>query len=163
MIVCIIGLAFWKCPRRKIYAVRNDCDEEGLPSQKKHHVMEDIATIKNDIELIKTFTKDTTTKISLALQEAMQVAFRCTTIPIREPIMIAKCCKRTVGCEQFTDRWYSGLTKRCPLCRVERGFAETMRLNGLAGFLHAMGDVVALNQPMQSDVNVTPNNDTNEM
>ena len=169
MIVYVIGLAFWKCPRRRIYAVQNDCDEEGPPSQKKHHVMEDIATIKSDIELIKTFTKDATTKIPLALQVAMQDAFRCTIchiVPIREPIMFAKCCKSIVGCEQCTDRWYSGedsLTKRCPLCRAERGFAETMRLNGLAGFLQAMEDVFALNQPTRSDVNVAPNDDTSEM
>ena len=156
----IIGLAFWRCPKRKIYAVPSGSDEdEGPPRQKKHQLMlDDLTAMKNDIQLIKTCTRDATTKIPLALQVAMQEAFRCTichTVPIQEPIIIAKCCKSIIGCEQCTDRWYSGdngLTKRCPLCRADRGFAETMRLNGLAGFLKAMGDVFSLNQPPQNDV-----------
>ena len=117
--------------------------------------------MKDDIQLIKNFTRDATTKLPLALQVAMQEAFRCTichSVPIREPIMVAKCCKSIIGCEECTDKWYSGdngLTKRCPLCRADRGFAEIMRLNGLAGFLQAMSDVFsrASNQPpLQSDM-----------
>ena len=36
------------------------------------------------------------------------------------------------------NQWYSGddaLTKKCPNCRVERGYSETMLLRGLDDFL----------------------------
>jgi len=55
------------------YAILNNCDDG--PQRKKHQVAEDLQVMKSDIELIKTFTRDPTTKIPLALQ---QETFRCT-------------------------------------------------------------------------------------
>ena len=56
----------------------------------------------------------------------------------RYPILLAKCCKSIIGCEECVNRWYSGpdaLTKSCPRCRSERGYNETMRVLGLDDLL----------------------------
>jgi len=91
-----MGLAFWKCPRRKIYAIPNESDEysHSPPRQKKQHqlILEDITSMKNDIQMIKTFTRDATTKVPLELQVAIQEAFRCTicrTFPIQDAAKVS--------------------------------------------------------------------------
>lgn len=43
-----------------------------------------------------------------------------------------------------------GLTKSCPLCRTDRTFAETMRLNGLDGFIQSLSEVFS--QTTETDV-----------
>ena len=51
---------------------------------------------------------------------------------------VAKCCKNIVGCEECVNTWYNeenAMIKTCPLCRAERGYADTMRLNGLDTFV----------------------------
>ena len=122
--------------------------------------MDSIETIKNDIDQMKKFTRDATTKLPLGLQTAVQETFKCTIchqIPIREPLIVAKCCKNIVGCKQCVYTWYAGqdiLTKTCPLCRAERGFTETMRLNGLEPFLQAVS--IALNPSPNTDQDAGP-------
>jgi len=60
--VHIIGLIFWKCPSRKIYAIPNDSDEyEHPPRQKKDQLMlEEITRMNNDLKVIKQLTRDAT-------------------------------------------------------------------------------------------------------
>ena len=62
----------------------------------------------------------------------------CLTTPIKPPVIMSKCCKNILGCEECVNSWYSGedaLTKTCPSCRAERGYSETMLLRGLDTFL----------------------------
>ena len=58
----------------------------------------------------------------------------CQVSPIKPPIIMAKCCTNIIGCQGCTDGWFSGpnaLTKSCPICGTERGYANTARLHGL--------------------------------
>ena len=156
-------MSFWKCRKRKIYAVLLDDDgtdtgDEPGPSRKRKkddclaQLIDSVEIIKNDIDQIKTLTRDATTKLPLGLETALQEAFKCTIchhIPIRGPMIVAKCCKCIIGCEQCVHTWYSGqdiLTKTCPLCRTERGFTETMRLNGLDQLLQAVRNALNVEQ-----------------
>ena len=49
--------------------------------------------------------------------------------------MIAtKCCKVILACGDCLSTWYSGpdtLTKSCPYCRAECGYAERIVIKGL--------------------------------
>ena len=68
---------------------------------------------------------------------------------MQPPVVVAKCCKSILGCESCTNNWYSGpdaMTKTCPLCRAERGFTETMILNGLHDFLRILSEVFSRQQ-----------------
>ena len=164
-----IGLSFWKCARRRVYAVlqddtnsassNDDDDYEPGPSRKKRRKDElklMIQGIKDDIEELKSLTTDSTTNLPLGLQNEIRGSFKCTichTLPIKPPIIVAKCCKSIIGCEDCINQWYGGqdgLTKSCPLCRTDRAFAETMRLNGLEGFIQSLSEVFS--QTTETDV-----------
>ena len=128
------------------------------PSTKKRkedlldRLTESMDTIRNDIEQIKTYTRDPTTKLPLGLQRAMQEAFKCTIchqLSIKEPVIMAKCCKSIIRYEQCVHTWYAGqdvVTKTCPLYQVERGFTETMHLNGSDKFLEAMRNTLSMEE-----------------
>ena len=148
-----------------------DSDEEAElagPSTKKRkedqldQLTESMDAIRNDIEQIKTFTRDATTKLPLELQGAIREAFKCTIchqLPIKEPVIVAKCCKTIIGCEHCVHAWYAGqdvLTKTCPLCRAERGFTETMRLNGFDRFLEAIRNILSMENHDEHDDQHTP-------
>ena len=67
-------------------------------------------------------------------------------VPIRSPMIIAKCCKLIIGCEWCVNEWYSGaigLTKTCLLCRAERALTVTVRLNRVNSFTTAVANVLA--------------------
>lgn len=34
-----------------------------------------------------------------------------------------------------------GLLRTCPLCRADRAFTETMRLNGVEGFIKSLSEI----------------------
>lgn len=105
-----------------------------------------MSSIKADVEEIKSRTVDASTQLPINLQNEICGAFKCTichVVPIRPPVIIAKCCKSIIGCEDCINEWYGGddgLSKTCPLCRADRAFTETMRLNGIDGFIKAIAD-----------------------
>ena len=119
-------------------------------------------TIRNDIEHIKTYTGDATTKLLPGLQGAIREAFKCTIchqLPIKEPVIVAKCCKSIIGCEHCIHPWYAGqdvLTKTCLLCWAKRGFTETMYLNGLEGFLDAIRNTLRMQNHDENHDQNTP-------
>ena len=81
------------------------------------------------------------TKVPAGLKSILQQTFECSiclVTPIVPPVIATKCCKNILGCQTCADRWYAGEAGRrklCPLCKHERGFAETNRFHGLDDFL----------------------------
>jgi len=56
---------------------------------------------------------------------------------------------------ECANSWYSGpeaMMKTCPLCRAERGFTETMILNGLHDFLNTLSEIYNKEQDDQYQV-----------
>lgn len=133
----------------------SDEDNDPLPNRKKRKeefmqiIKSDIQSIKADVEEIKSLTKDPDTKLPLGFQNEIFGAFKCCichVVPIRPPLIIAKCCKSIIGCEQCINEWYGGedgMTKTCPLCRADRAFTETMRLNGVEGFIKTLSEIIS--------------------
>ena len=144
-----IGLSFWRSPRRKLYAVpKVDCgskpvvlsdSEDDFQPRKKPRkedaqdaILSGISDIKSSIADMTSITKST--RILLGLYKITRDTFKCSichVVPARPPIIIAKCCKTILGCEQCINEWFSGpdaLTKSCPSCRADRGYNETMLL-----------------------------------
>ena len=80
--------------------------------------------------------KVTGTSVPPALRLLFDQAFKCkicldTSVP---PIIVTKCCRSILGCQSCVDQWYAGddgLSKSCPNCRADRGYAETFRLLGV--------------------------------
>ena len=61
---------------------------------------------------------------------------------MKPPLVMAGCYKNIIGCEQCVNTWYgiSGsyeelMKKPCPICNVDRGYAQTSRLHGLDDFV----------------------------
>ena len=75
-------------------------------------------------------------KLPPGLHRLLHDTFKCNicqSSPIRSPVMFTCCCKSILGCERCVDSWYSGedgRSKKCPLCRSERAFTETVRIHG---------------------------------
>ena len=101
-------------------------------------ISRDVAAIHVKTDAIMSLTKDA--KILLGLKKLLNDALKChiCTTVMKPPVIISKCCKTLIGCEECINQWYSGpeaLTKQCPRCRAERGYNETMRLLGLDDLL----------------------------
>ena len=158
-----IGLTFWKCPRRKVYdavlekegSSDDETDEPRIKKKKTDKLDKLITTlcsIKANIEDINMFTRDTKSKLPIGLRRTLEENFKCKichSLPMRPPIVVAKCCKSMLGCEVCANNWYSGedaMVKICPLCRAERGFSETMILNGLHDFLKVLSEICSRDQ-----------------
>ena len=88
IIILFIGLTFWKCPRRKVYAVQlrgaessSDEDEIDEPRSKKKKadrldkLISTVNSIKSSIEDINKYTRDTKASYRLAYN----VAFKKTS------------------------------------------------------------------------------------
>ena len=147
----IIGLAFWKSPRRRVYAVLQDSeytsDEDDdvsdprpkrlLKTDRWTKLMDKVDAIGNDIEDMKSFTKDSKTNLPIKLQNDIREVFKCSIChgtPLKPPVIVAKCCKNIVGCEECVNTWYNGenaMIKTCPLCRAERGREGIRRHNAI--------------------------------
>lgn len=107
-------------------------------------VAANIEVVKEQIKELLMCTTDSKVQIPLALKNSLKENFKCRichSLPIKPPVMISRCCRNLLGCESCCSNWYSGLeamSKRCPLCRAERGLSETMRLIGLDDFLEIL-------------------------
>ena len=161
----IPGLKFWKCGRRRIYAVREadtkkvlsvSSDSSGeesdfIPLTKRRK--DDIDRIASDVKAIRgditsLFEVSRTTSVPLGLKKMLIDSFRCTICqgtPMMPPIIFSKCCKNLIGCQECVDQWYGGtegMSRSCPRCRAERGFTETCRVNGLDEFLQMISKIL---------------------
>lgn len=164
-VVVFLGMAFWKVPSRKLFAVNScsstkrkrrfeysdDSDDDFLPpiSIKKERgryapgevetLLQNMAEVKKTLGEILEVTN--LSHLPFGLKKAILDSFRCSMcLQITEPpVIVAKCCRNILGCSKCVTNLYSGedaLTKTCPLCRAERGYSEIMTLNGLDPFLN---------------------------
>lgn len=97
----------------------SDEDYNPQPSTKRRKeehmqiIQTDIQSIKADVE-IKSLTMDPKTQTPLGLKNQVCETFKCCichvchVVPIRPPLIIAKCCKSIIGCEQCINEWYGG-------------------------------------------------------
>ena len=161
------GLAFWKNPRRKIYAVlktdslkgkagrchsqisaESESDDDFQPRRKKNLIEDKLNTLIDEVNSLKENVSDVMqlskeSKIPLGLKRIVRDSFKCKichAVPINPPVIMSKCCKTLIGCEPCINTLYSGpdaLTKPCPCCRSERGYNETMVLRGIDEFLQS--------------------------
>ena len=155
------GIQFWKVPSRKLFAVDEaNLPRQMLPltapesSRKRSAPQPTISDLEDDIcrvdrkmdamamefsELkrqLQDLFKVTGTSVPPALRLLFDQAFKCkicldTSVP---PIIVTKCCRSILGCQSCVDQWYAGddgLSKSCPNCRADRGYAETFRLLGV--------------------------------
>ena len=155
------GIQFWKVPSRKLFAVDEaNLPRQMLPStagessRKRSAPQPTISDLEDDIcrvdgkldtmtaefsELkrqLQDLFKVTGTSVPPALRLLFDEAFKCkicldTSTP---PIIVTKCCRSILGCQSCVDQWYAGddgLSKSCPNCRADRGYAETFRLLGV--------------------------------
>ncbi len=178
------GLDFWKCPRRKLYAVASkgkkrkstivvsssDDDSDFIrkisplhtksflrlvfagnkQKRKKNNTLQDIMTdltsMKDLLQNVLSLSEGA--KIPISLKKLFTDTFKCTicaSVPIKPPVIITKCCKSILGCESCVNAWYSGPeapTKTCPKCRAERGYTETLLLQGLDDLLVGIGTIM---------------------
>ena len=60
-------------------------------------------------------------------------------------MIFGKWCRSILGCKVCINKWFSGedaMTKSCPRCATERGYAETVRNCGLDEFLARIQDIM---------------------
>lgn len=92
--------------------------------------------------------------MSLGLLTIIKETFKCHIClcsPISPPAMFGRCCRQIIGCKSCVDNWYKGeegITKQCPLCRCERGFADSTAILGLDEFLSALTSMNVLASPL---------------
>lgn len=95
--------------------------------------------------------------LPIGLSAILQDAFKCCichTSPLQPPPIFARCCRRIIGCQACVDRWYrgeSGADQKCPLCRGDRGYADTSQIVGLDTFLQEIGGIVDAKYSSPSD------------
>ena len=176
----LVGVLFWKHPRRKLYAVAQrelrDCRHHGgrrsystidtsddesdaassMSRNKKPKLDKMVETIGDDVSVIRETVTDMMTltancNLPLGLQRIVRDTFKCYichSVPVKPPIIVTKCCKNMLGCQECVNTWYTGpdtMLKTCPICRTERGCNETMVLRGLTEFLECIRKVYTEN------------------
>ena len=123
--------------------------------KRKREVEEDDTAIEDiKVKLISVESKlsqimdvSPTLPLPLGFLSLLHDAFSCCICkgsPITPPAIFARCCRSIIGCKRCVDQWYKGdqgVEKRCPLCRGERGFADTSIVHGLDDFLVYLGKV----------------------
>ena len=168
-------MSFWKCPRRKLYAVTfsdiqecsrgpsrssrssfidvPDSSDDDLdrdePSKKKRRyddrmlqrLSDEVASVRDIMADMMSLTADT--NLPIGFRRVLRDTFKCQichTVPVKPPVIVTKCCRNILGCQECVNTWYSGpeaMTRTCPMCRAERGCNETMVLRGLTDFMES--------------------------
>ena len=139
--------------RDVIHISESESDDELPPSKKGKHIPVqldqltlEMKGIRKDISSVLTLSKGM--KLPPGLHTLLHDTFKCNicqSSPIRPPVMFTRCCKSILGCERCVDSWYSGedgRSKKCPLCRSERAFTETVRIHGLDDFMNAIAPLI---------------------
>lgn len=120
---------------------------------------QDVSVIRETITEMMTLTADCS--MPLGLKWVVNDTFKCYichVIPVKPPIIVTKCCKNMLGCQECVNTWYSGpdaMLKTCPICRAERGCNETMVLRGLTEFLESIRKIYENNENSRSEENQT--------
>lgn len=158
-----IGFKFWKAGNRKLFAVKqhkgkgrirkfsDDEEDDFKPLSKRHSggskaILKEISEIKENLASVFKLSASMKNKLPPGLVRHLSETFKChicSSVPMKPPIIYARCCKRILGCQVCVDKWYRGgseesTTRSCPLCRGERAYAETSIIKGLDDFLIAI-------------------------
>jgi len=126
----------------------SDDDETWEPPKPKkmctlNSLVDEVRSVKETVLDMMSLTSNTT--LPLGLKRLFRDTFKCHvchSVPIRPPVIITKCCKQILGCQDCMNTWYSGpqaTTKTCPMCRADRGCYETMILRGLSDLMDSIG------------------------
>lgn len=153
-------MKFWKVGSRKIYAVKSSemkmkrkfpadtssSSDSDVPRSKVIksgqppyvEMQKNLKEINNKVSAL--FEINRTLQIPLGMRKVLIENFKCVMCHniIRPPVIFTRCCKYMLGCERCVHTWYKGddsLSKTCPRCRADRGYADTCRVNGLDDFL----------------------------
>ena len=117
----VTGLAFWKAPKRKFFAVPQqnitksssevDLEEPTLKKPKLfgtevklNEIIKSIDNLRDDVSKILQVNKEMGVPVGLcnALTEVLKCKI-CHAIPMMPPILYAKCCKSIIGCERCVN------------------------------------------------------------
>lgn len=119
-------------------------DDESV--QAKNPCMENFFHINDrldsiDVKLSKILAANGRISLPIGLASCLLETFKCSIChdPINPPAIFGRCCKKIVGCQRCVDTWYhgeQGLSRTCPLCRGDRGYADTCIMNGLDTFFN---------------------------
>ena len=156
--------------RDVIHISESESDDELPPSKKVKHAQLDelnleIRGIRKDISTVLTLSKGM--KLPPGLHTLLHDTFKCNichSSPIHPPVIFTRCCKSILGCERCVDSWYSGedgRSKKCPLCRSERAFTETIHIHGLDDFLNGIAPLIANESVPSSSVTASAPNVSN--
>ncbi|XP_065898986.1 uncharacterized protein [Dysidea avara] len=142
------GLAFWKAPRRKLYAMTqrdlnmiqddadDDIDEELAPRAAKR-IKNELRDMRDEFRGLRSIIERT---LPISLRDKLKDILKCCicqVVPIRPPMVISMCCKSIVGCEQCVQQLLAtSHSANCPLCR-DTDF-ETVKVLGLDGLITAV-------------------------
>lgn len=117
-------------------SLENPSDLGSQPNHEVQEVLAQLADLKTKMDKIQLALWVKTNSIPTAFREALSHAFQCKicqVTPFVPPVILARCCTNIIGCQKCVDTWYSGpnaLTKNCPLCQHERGYAQTSTIHG---------------------------------
>jgi len=146
----IIGIEFWKCPRRKLYAISSndlqssrqsssnaslDESSDSTPVRKKQKVEDiDLLLLTNEIKAVKDTLQDFLQKqtVSRGLKKLLLDHFKCQICRdiIEPPVIITTCCCTILGCQDCVEQWYRS-EDSCPSCRAEDQKDDLTKLRGL--------------------------------
>ena len=108
-------------------------------------IREELGSLQDKMDKLFTVTKDMPIPpgLRILLTDAMKCKI-CLQSPVKPPIILAKCCKTILGCQECVDGWYSdgGLNKSCPSCQSPQGLSDTMILLGLDELAEGVRDIL---------------------
>jgi len=104
---------------------------------KLDEVLHEMTFVKENFEQAMKLLQDS--PIPPGLRKSLRETFKCRIClqAIKPPLVITKCCRVLMGCEECINGWFreDALMKPCPSCRMARGYNETMILRGMDDFL----------------------------
>ena len=148
-LVCsLIGFTFWRSPARKFYVVDSQqlrgkahrptpVTTASNSQEDEQTVVGTVNALRRDIQALQACMWGMSANFLSALKQSLMDCLKCKicqSSPFTLPIILAKCCSNILGCQTCMDAWFSGpeaLTKVCPICKCDRGYANTLRLHGI--------------------------------
>ena len=147
--MCYLGRKGKK--RKEVIRVDSDSDHEiQVPKKmREERLLKEIKEMRSDLSAILSVSKGM--KLPPGLFKQLSDTFKCHichSTPMKLPVIFTRCCKRILGCEECVDTWFGGGQggKTCPLCRADRAYTETCRLNGLDGFISTIRPLLATDE-----------------
>lgn len=143
----------------------SDDNVEETPKRKKKAddkmqlLIDEMTATKELLTEMATLSADA--ELPLPFKRLINDTFKCCichSVPMKPPVIIARCCKNMLGCQGCVDRWYSGpdqMTKLCPICRTDRAYNDTMILRGLSEFLDNIRKVYCRDEDGENQAEVT--------